>query len=128
MQVRVRASYEALYDQAGIMVRVDERNWLKAGIEKSDGQCQLSSVLTVDGSGLGDRNLLRRPIRLLDARNGERWRHPGPAIRRWETMAACSSGSISEGGLLFCRADVLHARTRRSGSGVFRILHWAAKR
>jgi regulation of enolase protein 1 (concanavalin A-like superfamily) len=50
MQVRVRASYNALYDQAGIMVRLDDRNWIKAGIEKSDGQCQLSSVLTVDRS------------------------------------------------------------------------------
>lgn len=50
MQVRIRANYDALYDQAGIMVRLDERNWLKAGIEKSDGQCQLSSVLTVDRS------------------------------------------------------------------------------
>ena len=36
MQVRVRANYAALYDQAGIMVRLDERNWIKAGIEKSD--------------------------------------------------------------------------------------------
>ena len=50
MQVRVRANYAALYDQAGIMVRLDERNWIKAGIEKSDDQCQLSSVLTVDRS------------------------------------------------------------------------------
>jgi regulation of enolase protein 1 (concanavalin A-like superfamily) len=50
MQVRIRANYDALYDQAGIMVRLDERNWIKAGIEKSDGQCQLSSVLTVDRS------------------------------------------------------------------------------
>jgi regulation of enolase protein 1 (concanavalin A-like superfamily) len=32
------------------MVRLDERKWIKAGIEKSDGQCLLSSVLTVDRS------------------------------------------------------------------------------
>lgn len=50
MQLRVRARYDALYDQAGIMVRLDERKWIKAGIEKSDGQCLLSSVLTVDRS------------------------------------------------------------------------------
>lgn len=49
-QLRVRARYDALYDQAGIMVRLDERNWVKAGIEKSDGQCLLSSVLTVGRS------------------------------------------------------------------------------
>jgi uncharacterized protein len=50
MQLRIRAGYDALYDQAGIMVRLDERKWIKAGIEKSDGQCLLSSVLTVDRS------------------------------------------------------------------------------
>ena len=49
-QLRVRARYDELYDQAGIMVRLDERNWVKAGIEKSDGQCLLSSVLTVERS------------------------------------------------------------------------------
>ena len=49
-QLRVRAQYTALYDQAGIMVRIDERTWVKAGIERSDGQCLLSSVLTVERS------------------------------------------------------------------------------
>ena len=34
-QLRVRARYEALYDQAGLMVRLDARNWIKAGIEHS---------------------------------------------------------------------------------------------
>jgi regulation of enolase protein 1 (concanavalin A-like superfamily) len=50
MQVHVRANYDALYDQARIMVRLDERNWIRAGIEKSDDQCQLSSVLTIERS------------------------------------------------------------------------------
>jgi uncharacterized protein len=45
-QLRVEASYEALYDQAGIMVRLDEERWVKAGIELSDGRPMLSSVLT----------------------------------------------------------------------------------
>lgn len=45
-QLRVRAQYEALYDQAGIMVRVDEQRWVKAGIELSDGRAMLGSVLT----------------------------------------------------------------------------------
>jgi regulation of enolase protein 1 (concanavalin A-like superfamily) len=49
-QIRIRARYEKLYDQAGIMVRLDERNWIKAGIEQSDGQALLSSVLTIDRS------------------------------------------------------------------------------
>jgi regulation of enolase protein 1 (concanavalin A-like superfamily) len=45
-QLRVRGKFEQLYDQAGIMVRVDERRWVKAGIELSDGRAMLSSVLT----------------------------------------------------------------------------------
>ncbi|RZF63634.1 DUF1349 domain-containing protein [Sphingomonas populi] len=45
-QLRIRGQYEKLYDQAGIMVRVDERRWVKAGIELSDGRAMLSSVLT----------------------------------------------------------------------------------
>lgn len=45
-QLRVQGQYEKLYDQAGIMVRIDERRWIKAGIELSDGRAMLSSVLT----------------------------------------------------------------------------------
>ena len=46
-QLRMRANYEALYDQAGIMVRLDEARWIKAGIEWSDDAPRLGSVLTL---------------------------------------------------------------------------------
>lgn len=49
-QVRVQAQFEHLYDQAGLMVRLDERQWVKAGIEFSDGHGLLSSVLTIERS------------------------------------------------------------------------------
>ncbi len=49
-QLHVRGQYERLYDQAGIMVRVDAQHWIKAGIELSDGRAMLSSVLTNDKS------------------------------------------------------------------------------
>jgi regulation of enolase protein 1 (concanavalin A-like superfamily) len=48
--VRIQGRYEALYDQAGMMVVLDERTWLKAGIEHSDGAPRLGSVLTRDQS------------------------------------------------------------------------------
>jgi regulation of enolase protein 1 (concanavalin A-like superfamily) len=48
--VRVQAQYQNLYDQAGLMVLVDERTWVKAGIELSDGEAMLSSVLTIGRS------------------------------------------------------------------------------
>ncbi len=50
VEVRVRARLEALYDQAGLMVRIDETAWVKAGIEISDGEAQLGCVLTVGRS------------------------------------------------------------------------------
>lgn len=49
-QLRVRANYEALYDQAGIMVRLDAARWIKAGIEWSDDVPRLGTVLTLDRS------------------------------------------------------------------------------
>ncbi len=48
--LRVKAQYESLYDQAGIMVRLDDETWIKAGVELSDGEALLSSVLTVGRS------------------------------------------------------------------------------
>lgn len=49
-QVRVQAHFEHLYDQAGLMVRLDERRWVKTGIEFSDGYGLLGSVLTDETS------------------------------------------------------------------------------
>jgi uncharacterized protein len=46
VEVEFVASFEELYDQAGLMVRVDARNWVKAGIELSDGFPQLGAVVT----------------------------------------------------------------------------------
>jgi len=44
--LRVQGHFQALYDQAGIMVRIDAHHWVKAGIELSDGRAMLASVLT----------------------------------------------------------------------------------
>ena len=49
-QLRIQANYEHLYDQAGIMVRLDAQHWLKAGVELSDGRAMLSSVHTNERS------------------------------------------------------------------------------
>lgn len=45
-EVFVAAAYEALYDQAGLMLRVDAKNWLKTGIEYTDGAMHFSTVVT----------------------------------------------------------------------------------
>ena len=41
--------YEALYDQAGLMIRKDAMNWMKCGIEYTDGVCHFSTVVTTSG-------------------------------------------------------------------------------
>jgi regulation of enolase protein 1 (concanavalin A-like superfamily) len=47
---RVAGKYAALYDQAGLMVRVDSANWLKCGLELVDGIGHASVVVTRDFS------------------------------------------------------------------------------
>ena len=36
-EVTVEGRYEVLYDQAGLMIRLSESHWIKAGIEYTDG-------------------------------------------------------------------------------------------
>ncbi len=45
-KVKVTGKYQALYDQAGLMVRLDENTWLKCGIEFVNGLQQASAVVT----------------------------------------------------------------------------------
>ena len=43
---RVRRRLAEQFDQAGVLVRADERHWVKAGVEVSDGAPQLGAVAT----------------------------------------------------------------------------------
>lgn len=47
---RVNGNYSQLYDQAGIMVRLDEKRWMKCGSEYFDGKRWASAVFTHDFS------------------------------------------------------------------------------
>jgi hypothetical protein len=49
-EVKVTGEYRDLYDQAGLMVRLDESTWLKCGIEFVGGERQISAVVTRDVS------------------------------------------------------------------------------
>jgi regulation of enolase protein 1 (concanavalin A-like superfamily) len=48
--VQVVGEYTTLYDQAGLMVRVDTENWMKCGIEFVEGIYFASAVVTRDFS------------------------------------------------------------------------------
>jgi uncharacterized protein len=49
-EARVNGQYAALYDQAGLMVRVNAENWMKCGTEFVDGKRHASVVITRDFS------------------------------------------------------------------------------
>ena len=43
-ELRVKGDFRALYDQAGIMVRIDAERWVKAGLEFSDGRAMSAAA------------------------------------------------------------------------------------
>jgi regulation of enolase protein 1 (concanavalin A-like superfamily) len=44
--VKVKGDYKDLYDQAGLMIRIDDKNWIKTGIEFVNGRQNISTVFT----------------------------------------------------------------------------------
>ena len=88
-EVAITGKYECLYDQAGLMLRVDERNWLKAGIEYTDGAMHFCVVITRDG--YSDWSLVqlgssaRRDFRVRLTRHDEALRiHYREAGKSWQ--------------------------------------------
>jgi uncharacterized protein len=67
-EVTFEGRYAALYDQAGLMVRVDAKHWIKTGIEYTDGVTHLSAVVT---NGLSDWSVTPLP-----------WAKDGPVTLR----------------------------------------------
>jgi regulation of enolase protein 1 (concanavalin A-like superfamily) len=50
VETEFRGQYQSLYDQAGVMVRLDETTWLKTGVEFVNGIHYVSAVVTRDFS------------------------------------------------------------------------------
>ncbi|MFB9659889.1 DUF1349 domain-containing protein [Glycomyces mayteni] len=46
VEVAFIADYDAQFDQAGLMVRLDAERWIKTGVEYADGALQLGAVVT----------------------------------------------------------------------------------
>ncbi|NEN90739.1 MAG: DUF1349 domain-containing protein [Okeania sp. SIO3H1] len=72
-QVKITGQYQALYDQAGLMVRLDEKTWIKCGIEFVNGMQQASAVVTREYSDWSVVSLPENPesIWLRLKRSGE---------------------------------------------------------
>lgn len=65
VEVRIQGKFEQLYDQAGLMVRIDETRWVKAGVEFTDGHLFLSTVVT---DGRSDWSVTRLEDDVTDLR------------------------------------------------------------
>lgn len=46
VSVKIKGNYNTLYDQMGLMLRLDEEHWIKTGVEYVDGVYNLSTVTT----------------------------------------------------------------------------------
>jgi len=71
-EVTFTGAYRELYDQAGLMLRLDEGNWIKAGVEFVHGRRLLSCVVT---RGMSDWSIVPvfdapDPLRLRLTRQG----------------------------------------------------------
>jgi regulation of enolase protein 1 (concanavalin A-like superfamily) len=70
--IKVTGQYHDLYDQAGLMVRYDESNWMKCGVESVDGKQNMSVVFTRDYSdwSTGQLPVSGKPLWLKVSRKG----------------------------------------------------------
>ncbi len=50
VSLKITGEYKAQYDQMGLMLRIDEKHWIKTGIEYVDGMQKFSAVVTNDFS------------------------------------------------------------------------------
>lgn len=74
VKVKLTGAYKARFDQMGLMIRVDQKNYIKTGIEFVDGKYNVSTVVTHDKSDWSVTPLDKTPayiwikaVRRLDA-------------------------------------------------------------
>jgi regulation of enolase protein 1 (concanavalin A-like superfamily) len=65
LSLRLYGAYGAQYDQAGAMIRVDDRYWLKTGVEYFDGRTRFSTVVSLDYSSWAVADLPTRASELV---------------------------------------------------------------
>ena len=73
-KVKLTGNYIARFDQMGLMIRIDEKNYIKTGVEFVDGKFNISTVVTHDKSDWSVTTLEKVPpfiwikaVRRLDA-------------------------------------------------------------
>lgn len=73
-KVKITGDYKTRFDQMGLMLRIDEKEWIKTGIEYVDGNFNISAVVTHEKSDWSVIRLTEKPksvwmkvVRRLDA-------------------------------------------------------------
>ncbi|MEL1242882.1 DUF1349 domain-containing protein [Flavobacterium sp. DGU11] len=73
-KVKITGAYKARFDQMGLMLRIDQKNYIKTGVEFVDGKFNISTVVTHDKSDWSVTTLDKAPpfiwikvVRRLDA-------------------------------------------------------------
>lgn len=103
------ANYQRLYDQAGAMLLVDGENWLKCGVEFTDGAMHFSVVVTRDDQsdwsvlklgGAADASVTLRLTRHAEALRVQLREPDG----NWQLVRLCylSMGETVEVGPMTC--------------------------
>ncbi len=62
VSVKITGEYRSRYDQMGLMLRIDEKHWIKTGIEYVDGTNNFSTVVTHDFSSWNVIALMENPV------------------------------------------------------------------
>lgn len=107
-EVTITGKFDTLYDQAGLMLRLSETHWLKAGIEYTDGQMHFSVVVTNDNSDWSQMPLEASGgrIRLRLTRHAEaiRVQYEDPASKKWKAarLAYLPKSESIELGIMCC--------------------------
>ena len=93
-QARVDGNYASLYDQAGLMVRLDEKHWMKCGTEFVDNKRWASVVFTHDFSDWSTmEDLTQRGAGVL-ARGPAEGFHRGAAAP-WTARSSSQFGRVT---------------------------------
>lgn len=131
--VKFIGRYEALYDQAGLMVRADETHWVKTGIEFTDGLRHLSAVVT---NGYSDWSVLpyraaREEVSIRLTRHGEaiRIQYEDPGSGQWQMvrLAYLKPSDALQVGVMCCSPEregfAVTFRDFQVGPPIARALH-----
>ena len=112
-EATVSGDYRELYDQAGLMLRLGDEHWIKAGVEFVGGRRTLSVVVTRERSDWSTVPAFEAPdpVRLRLSRHGTavrvEWSPAGGSA-----TPCCASLPADRRGVAPGRPDVLLARAR----------------